>query len=104
MSASPAPIRRRKNDRSETPVSFLPEGNPFARRAYLCAVVGLLPGLGLLLGPPAFVFGIMGRRAALRDEMRRGLGHAYVSQLAGAVEFVCNAAGGLCLAHAASWL
>ena len=100
MNSTAAPARRRKNDRSEVPVSFLPEGNPNARRAYLCAVFGLIPGLGLLLGPPAIVFGILGRRAALRDEFRRGLGHAYVSRLLGAIEFTFGAAGWACLAKA----
>ena len=83
MSATAEPARRRKNDRSEIPVSFLPDGNPNARRAYLFAVVGLIPGLGIVFGPPAVVFGIVGRRSALRDEFRRGLGHAYVSRLLG---------------------
>ena len=99
MNATAEPARRRKNDRSEVPVSFLPDGNPNARRAYLCAVVGLIPGLGLLLGPPAIVFGILGRRAALRDEFRRGLGHAYVSRVLGAVEIIFGAAGWACLAR-----
>jgi hypothetical protein len=99
MSATAPPARRRKNDRSEVPVSFLPEGNPNARRAYLCTVVGLIPGLGLLLGPPAIVFGTLGRRTALRDEFRRGLGHAYVSRVLGAVEFIFGAAGWACLAR-----
>ena len=102
MSTTAQPARRRKNDRSEVPVSFLPEGNPNARRAYLCAVIGLIPGLGLFLGLPAIVFGILGRRAALRDEHHRGLGHAYVSRLIGGVEFVCNLAGVACLAMATS--
>src|SRR5215210_4609868 len=100
MSATAEPARRRKNDRSEVPVSFLPDGNPHARRAYLCAVVGLIPGLGVLLGPLAVVFGVLGRRAALRDEFRRGLGHAYVSRLVGALEFVFGAAGWACLLRA----
>jgi hypothetical protein len=99
--STPAPIARRKNDRSEIPVSFLPEGNLNARRAYLCAVIGLIPGLGLLCGPPAVIFGILGRRAALRDEHRRGLGHAYVSRWLGTVEFACGSAGLACLA---GWL
>jgi hypothetical protein len=103
MNATAEPGRRRKNDRSEVPVSFLPAGNPHARRAYLCAVVGLVPGLGLLLGPLAFVFGVLGRRAALRDEFRRGLGHAYVSRVVGAVEFIVGAAGWACLARAVGW-
>ena len=97
MSTDAKPARRRKDDRSEVPVSFLPLGNPNARRAYVCAVLGLIPGLGLVLGVPAVIFGILGRRAALRDEHHRGLGHAYVSRLVGGVEFVCNAAGLACL-------
>jgi len=103
MNAAAKPARRRKDDRSEVPVSFLPEGNPNARRAYLCAVIGLIPGLGLVLGPPAVLFGILGRQAALRDEQQRGLGHAYVSRLVGGVEFVCNAAGAACFAISAVW-
>jgi hypothetical protein len=102
MSASAEPARRRKNDRSEVPVSFLPDGNPNARRAYLCAVIGLIPGLGLIFGLPAVAFGVLGRRAARRDEFGRGLGHAYVSRLMGAVEFACNAGGLACLARAAA--
>jgi hypothetical protein len=100
MSATAEPARRRKNDRSEIPVSFLPDGNSNARRAYLCAVIGLIPGLGLLFGPPAVIFGIIGRQTARRDEFRRGLGHAYVSRLLGLVEFVCGAAGWACVGKA----
>ena len=101
---TPVPTARRKNDRSEIPVSFLPEGNPTACKAYLCAVFGLIPGLGLLLGPSAIIFGFLGRRSAFRDEHHRGLGHAYVSRLAGGVESVCNLAGAIVLATSAGWL
>jgi hypothetical protein len=104
MSATAEPARRRKNDRSEIPVSFLPDGNPNARRAYLCVIIGLIPGLGLLFGPPAVLFGILGHRAARRDEFHRGLGHAYISRLLGAIEFVCNVAGLACIAKAAELL
>jgi hypothetical protein len=103
MGPTKKPKPRRKNDRSEIPVSFLPEGNPNARRAYLCAVFGLVPGLGLILGPPAVFFGMLGRRAALRDEHHRGLGHAYASRLAGSVEFVCSVLGAICLTRALEW-
>jgi len=101
---TPVPTARRKNDRSEIPVSFLPEGNPTACRAYLCAVIGLIPGVGLLLGPLAIILGIFGRRDALRDEHQRGLGHAYVSRLLGGVELACNAAGMMLIAIAQGWL
>ena len=100
MSATVEPARRRKDDRSEVPVSFLPAGNVNARRGYLCALVGLVPGLGVLFGPLAIVFGAIGLRAARRDEQQRGYGHAYVSRLAGAVEFVCAVAGWACLVRA----
>src|SRR5262249_40360658 len=101
---TPVPAARRKNDRRELPGSFLPEGNRTACNAYLCAVFGLIPGLGLLSGPLAVFLGILGRQAALRDEHHRGLGHAYVSRLMGGVEFVCNLAGLTCIAMAEGWL
>jgi len=104
MSATLEPTRRRKNDRSEVPVSFLPDGNPTACRAYVCALLGLVPGLGLLFGPPAVVLGVLGVRAARHDEHGRGLGHAWASCVLGEVEFVCGAAGWLCLAQASGWL
>src|SRR5262245_49385898 len=101
MSVTAEPARRRKNDRSEVPVSFLPDGNPHARRAYLCAVFGLIPGLGLVLGPPAVLFGVLGRRTAMRDEFQCGLGHAYMSRILGSLVFVCHGAGWACVARAA---
>jgi hypothetical protein len=104
MSATAEPVRRRKNDRSEVPVSFLPDGNPSARRAYLCALFGLIPPLGVVLGPVAIGLGILGRRAALRDEFNRGMGHAYMSRLLGAIVFICHGGGLACLARAAGLL
>ena len=103
MSGTSEPARRRRNDRSEAPVSFLPEGNPAARRAYLFALAGLAPGLGIICGPLATVFGIVGLRAAERDKDKRGRGHAFLSRLLGPIEFVCNAAGLACLAHALNY-
>jgi hypothetical protein len=101
MTSKPEANRRRKNDRSQVPVSFLPQGNPAARRAYLFAVFGLIPGLGLLCGPFALVYGILGGRAARRDEHGRGRGHALVSRLLGGGEVVFSAGGYACLAR---WL
>jgi hypothetical protein len=100
MNTGNNPPRRRKNDRSEVPVSFLPVGNPAARRAYLFALVGLIPGLGIICGLPATVFAVIGSRAALKDDERRGRGHAYISRILGPIEFVCSAAGLVCLAKA----
>jgi hypothetical protein len=101
MSVTAVPARRRKNDRSEVPVSFLPDGNRCARWGYLCVLAGLAPGLGVLLGPAALLLGLLGRRAALRDEYQRGLGHAYMSRMVGTLVFVCHGAGWACIAKAA---
>jgi hypothetical protein len=97
---SAAPARRRKHDRSEVPVSFLPEGNLPARWAYIFALLGLIPGLGLLFGPLAIGFAVAGFRVAAADEFHRGRGHAKMSRLLGALEIVSNAAGWLILARA----
>src|SRR4051794_2731484 len=39
----------------------------FARTAYRVSVLGLIPGLGLVLGPIAVVLGILARQRALKD-------------------------------------
>ena len=96
--ASPTPARRRKHDRSEIPVSFLPEGNPPARRAYICALLGLIPGLGLLFGPLAIGFCVAGLRVAAADEFHRGRAHSKISRILGVLEIVTNAAGWAVLA------
>ncbi len=94
-STPPDPRRRRtrSEDKSELPVTFLPQGNPNARRAYLCAVIGLIPGCGLLLGLPAIIFGRLGYRAGKVDPNSRGIGHAYVSMLLGGLEIAVNSIG-----------
>jgi hypothetical protein len=89
--------RRRKHDRSEVPVSFLPTGNRPARIAYLFAVFGLLPGVGLFTGPFAIGFGIVGFRRAKRDEEQKGIGHAFASQVMGLFQIACSAIGFACL-------
>ena len=86
----PRKRRSRSDDKSEQPVTFLPQGNPHARRAYLCAVIGLIPGCGLVLGLPAIIFGRLGYRAGKADAGQRGAGHAYVSMLLGTLELLVN--------------
>jgi hypothetical protein len=90
MSGSNPRRRPRSHDKSDLPVTFLPQGNPHARRAYLCAVLGLIPGCGLLLGLPAIVFGRLGYRAGKADPASRGVGHAFVSMLLGGLEILVN--------------
>lgn len=91
--SGPKPGRRRANDRSEIPVSFLPAGNRAAKWAYICAWLGLIPGVGVVTGWPAMLLGWAGRRAAHNDEHKRGLGHAVVSMALGGIEVVSQGAG-----------
>ena len=100
MSASPEKPNRRRNDRSAKPYSFLPDGNRPARWSYICVLLGLIPGLGLILSLPAIVLGIIGRRVALKDELKRGIGHAWAGRMLGSFELLCNVAGVFCLIKA----
>ncbi len=65
---------------------------------------GLIPIAGLLLGPFAILFGWFGYRRAKTEPASDGLGHAVVSIVLGALEFVSNAAGLALLAHHYHWL
>lgn len=100
MEDANSPARRRRHDRSEVPVSFLPQGNPAARWAYLFALVGLIPPFGAVCGPFAFVLGMVGLRTARRDPEYGGLGHAFMSRALGLVEFLTGVGGIACLARA----
>jgi hypothetical protein len=98
------PRGRKRPDRSETPVSFLPEGNPRARTAYICALIGLIPGLGLFFGPPAFILGRLGYATAKKDLETKGIGHAYASMILGIAETVLSAVGLALIARGLEWI
>lgn len=100
----PKKPRRRAPDPTEVPVTFLPQGNPNARRAYLCAILGLIPVLGLLLGPFAVLFGIFGFRFAKKDPDSRGIGHAFLSMILGLLETIFNGLGVFFLARHFEWI
>ena len=75
--------------------SRIPKNRP-AVLAYRCAVVGLLPGIGLLLGGVAIGLGVVGRRRFLADPELRGLGHSIAAIVLGVLELLTNG-GGLAL-------
>ena len=79
--------RRGKNDLSDQPSEFFPRGNVWAGIGYTAAVGGLVPGLGLVLGPVALVGGTLGGRRARSDPERRGTSHATAAVLLGWLEF-----------------
>ncbi len=93
------PARRRTpnfNDKYSLIASRVPR-NRAAVLAYRCAVFGLIPGLGLLLGGAAIGLGIVGRKRFLADPEQRGLGHAMAGIVLGALELLTNAIGLACI-------
>ncbi|MCE9529642.1 MAG: hypothetical protein K8T89_00650 [Planctomycetes bacterium] len=105
MSAnSPNAPRRKRPDRKEIPGSFLPEKNPKARTAYLCAIIGLIPLAGLLLGFFAIYFGRQGYYVARSREDGNGLAHSFVSMLLGGLEILTNGIGIPLVAIGLGWI
>jgi hypothetical protein len=92
MTSNPTP-KKRKLRKSEIPFSFLPIGNPPAVGAYLCFLFGLIPGLGIILGPIAALLGLFGFLKARKLDPPIGLGHGFVCMVFGPFQFVCHAVG-----------
>lgn len=69
---------------------LIPYRNPLALVSYYCGVFGLLPVVGFLLGPVAFVLGIMGIHASRKNPRARGVGHAIVGIILGFLASIVN--------------
>lgn len=93
VSSSEKPRRRRPNDRSEVAVSFLPEGNWAAKWGYVCMMLGLIPGVGVVTGWLAVLLGAIGFFKAKKDTEKRGIGHAVVSMVLGLLEVIAQGVG-----------
>ncbi len=82
--------RNRKRD-PQGPVSAETEArHQAALRAFRVSVAGLIPGLGLILGPTAMLLGDLSRRQALKDPEFYLWGPAYGAIAFGAVITLCN--------------
>jgi len=55
---------------------FIPSKNQNALLAYYCAIFGIIPALGLILGPAAQILGIMGLCKSIVEPSVRGGYHA----------------------------
>lgn len=86
------------------PSTFLPDGNPPARIAYLCAIFGMIPAFGFILGMLAIYFGWRGYRLARGASAGKGLGHSIVSMILGALEVVANVVGWTLIAMHYEWI
>ncbi len=64
----------------EAPLSgLIPYKNPPALIGYYISILSCFPILGLLLGPPAIVLGIIGIRRRKAEPHRKGLAHAWIA-------------------------
>jgi hypothetical protein len=71
---------RRKGDATG---GLIPYHNPKALIAYYLGVFSLIPCVGLLLGPPALVLGILGVKYRNKHPEASGLAHAIVGIVLG---------------------
>jgi hypothetical protein len=78
---------RRDDDVVQT---FIPYKNPKSLVAYYCGVFGLIPCLGLILGPIALIFGILAWKYSNRHPTAGGLGHAITGVILGTVTSLLN--------------
>lgn len=63
--------------------TVIPLKNLPALLAYYAAIFALIPGVGLLLAPLAFVLGLVGRSKVKRDPRIKGTAHAWVGIVLG---------------------
>jgi hypothetical protein len=70
-----------------------PPNNAKALAAYRCALYGLIPVLGLLMGPLALALGILGWRHFRKVPDDRGAGHAVTGIVLGTLELLSNGIG-----------
>ncbi len=86
--------RRRRDDYDDddgdATGELIPYKNAMALAGYYCGVVGLLPVLGLVLGPLAIVFSILGLRHKARHPAHGGTAHAIVGIVLGALAALYN--------------
>jgi hypothetical protein len=97
----PRRARRRRDeeddddDDGDAVSTIIPYKNPKALAAYYCGVFSLVPILGLLLGPIALIFGILGMLSVSRHPSAKGTGHAIAGIILGFLTMTANWALGI---------
>jgi hypothetical protein len=86
--------RRSRDDDDDDDLvrTLVPTRNPKALIAYYCGIFGLIPMLGLILGPIALLFGILGLRHASLYRKAKGGGHAIAGLILGPISFLLSIA------------
>ena len=75
----------RMNSTNEAVSTLIPYKNGRALLAYYLGVFSFIPCVGMLLGPAAFVLGILGLRFAKANPTAKGAGHAIAGIVMGAL-------------------
>ena len=105
--ADAAPKKRKPRNRdlgdAEVFGDFTPRRNPAAVKSYAFSLYGLVPVLGLILGPIAIVLGILGHRRHRRDPSIKGRNFAAAGIIIGSLTVVTNVAGIACIGHGMGW-
>ena len=87
---------RRRDDEEEglDPLAQrLPYNNPPALYGYRLGMLGLIPVVGLFVGPIALVLGVIGWRRTRTNPELKGAGHAIFGAILGALEVLVGAVG-----------
>jgi hypothetical protein len=79
--------RRRRYDDEEGDATggLIPYKNGKALAAYYCGVFALIPCLGMVLGPIALIFGLLGLKYAKEHPRAGGKGHAIAGIVLGSL-------------------
>ncbi len=101
--AEDRPRRRRREDEDyedDAVSTLIPYKNGRALAAYYCGVFSLVPCLGLILGPIALVFGILGLRYVKQYPSAKGTGHAWAGIILGMLTTLANCGGAILMVAA----
>jgi hypothetical protein len=90
----PAPDEDDEDDEVDDPLAtVIPYRNGRALAAYYLGVFSLIPCLGLILGPLALIFGILGKRYVTQHPTAKGTGHAIAGIVLGSLTMLLNWGG-----------
>jgi hypothetical protein len=86
------PEAEERDSEGDVTGGIIPYKNPLALTSYYLGVFGLIPCLGLLLGPVAIVTGVLGLRYRSQNRLARGGLHAVIGLVFGSVVLVIHIA------------
>lgn len=69
---------------------LIPTKNPFALAGYYVSVFSLIPCAGLVLGPLAIIFGVLGIGQVKRIRGLPGTGHSITAIVLGSITLIAN--------------